>query len=391
MKAPTYRCGQRVNFKTSMLVDSKTSSESGDIIYPIDSENYLVRLVSNRSFVIVNEQDITTEPEYTQRSNEKIRIVFFGNGDFAIPVLKSLLVAGHEVAAVVTSPNNSKRRDMRVSPTPVREFAQEKSLYTLMPRELDSPKLIKKLRSLEPTLGVVADFKLLPPAVFNIPKWGTMNVHTSLLPQYRGASTVASAIRDGETITGLTTFIINEGIDRGNIINNFAVPILENDNALAVINKLRLAAISMTDDAVQRLAHNVPTIPQEALACEYLFPCYAPKIHRKDCEIKWTDPMRKVYNFIRSLSPLPTAWTTFKPLISSKTFTLKIFGAIPCDMEKGNHTSGHVFSEGKRLFIACRDGILEIISLQKAGGRELTAAEFINGFNGNVRGFCRLR
>lgn len=393
MKAPLYRVGQHVDAIPNEIPHDQNSPYARCFILQAHEDgNYFVRVEKTGGYAIVSERDIVSAPEMDLLGHpydrKGIRIVFFGNGQFALPALKYLVKSEYDVCCAVTMPDKPQGRGKRLKPSAVKEYAISQGIPVFQPLKLDAYYFRMQLEHLNPTIGVVVEFRILPICTFGIPKWGTINLHSSLLPQYRGASTIASAIQNGDTMTGVTTFLINRSVDTGHIINNLAVPILETDTAKDVHDRLKTVGAVMVDDAIQRIAHGCSYIPQEDLICDFITPSYAPKIRKNGCAIPWWKPTRFVYDFIRSLSPTPGAWTTLKWLGAESADNIKIYKTCITDMAKGEHSPGELFIKDGKIYIACSDGVLSIDELQMPNKKRMTTQEFICGYRGIGKGFC---
>lgn len=376
-----------------VAADDRNKSVKCRVLYPYADGRYFVNVIQTGGYTHIHENDINfpfpeIEIESHPADRKRIRIVFFGNGHFALPTLKYLIAKGYDVCAVVTMPDKPQGRGKQLKPSAVKEYAQEVGIPVYQPLKLDGYYFRMRLQNLQPTIGVVVEFRILPKCTYGIPKWGTINLHSSLLPQYRGASTIASAIKDGNTQTGVTTFILDEKVDTGNIINNLAVPIYTADSAKDVHDRLKKAGAVMVDDAIQRIAHSCNTVPQNDLICDFISPSYAPKIKRMDCQIPWWKSTREVYDFIRSLSPIPTAWTSLRWLGTETTVNLKIYRAVISHTLKAEHAPGELFIKDGKIYIACGDGVLSIKELQMPNKKRMTAREFLCGYRGIGKGFC---
>lgn len=395
MKIPIYRVGQTVQIPSCLLNgngDSNMLTEAM-VLHPNEDGTYFLRLKKSGGYIVVDETEISAYPE---RDIDKpmprngIRIVFFGNGQFALPTLQMLVEKGYDVAAVVTMEDKPCGRNKQLRPSAVKVYAESMGILVFQPHKLDSQRFLRHVRNLHATLGVVVEYRILPPVLFQMPKWGTINLHSSLLPMYRGASTIASAIKDGNAMTGVTTFILEKGVDTGNIINNLGIAIDKEDCAEDVHRKLKTAGASMVDDAIQCIAHSCAPVPQAELICDFITPSYAPKIHRRDCIINWNNPADKVYDFIRAHSPIPSAWTNLVMLGTSTPVAVKIYKTEKTGIPSGYRAPGELFWQDRKLMIACKDELLSVLVLQTPGKRRMTAIEFFNGFRGACKGFCQM-
>lgn len=309
-----------------------------------------------------------------------LRIVYMGTPEFAVESLKRLVEGGYQVVGVITMPDKPMGRHGSVlQPSPVKQYAVSQGLKVLQPEKLKDEAFLEELRALKADLQIVVAFRMLPEVVWNMPRLGTFNLHASLLPQYRGAAPINWAVINGETETGITTFFLKHEIDTGEIIDQVRVPIADTDNVEVVYDKLMKLGgdlVVKTVDAI--LEGNIKTIPQEQLArAEELRP--APKIFKETCRIDWNAGVKKVYDFVRGLSPYPAAWTELHQA-EATPMSLKIF-----ETEKvfTPHTlkPGTVVTDKKTYFhIASTDGFLRILSLQLAGKKRMSVADFLRGY-----------
>lgn len=394
MRIPKFRVGDycRIPGRLFDFVD-QADLLKGRILFPVEGGKYFVRIEATGGYIIVSEKDIIPDGEagiQPLTDTSRIRVVFFGNGKFALPTLKYLVATGFDIAAVVTTEDRPQGRSKAPKQCAVKEYAASIGLHVYQPRKLDSQRFIKHIRSLYPTVGVVVEYRKLPPQLFNIPAWGTVNLHSSLLPMYRGASTIISAIKDRQPFAGVTTFLLDKTIDTGAIINNYGICIGDDDCAGDIFAKLRNIGAQMVFDAISRLQQSCTPVPQEEIVCDFLQPSRAPKVFRKDCIIPWLKTADTVYNFIRAYSPVPTAWTTVKMLTLAKPLDMKVFKTSKTDISRGHHAPGELFWHSRRLMVACGDELLSIEELQLPGRNRMTAIEFYNGFRGACKGFCEL-
>ncbi len=410
MKPPVYRVGQTVQVPSSLFSEIKTDAFFTDcqILYANEDGTYFVRINRTSGYAVIKETDISTYPEtdYAKpRQRNQIRIVFFGNGRFALPTLKMLVERGYDVAAVVTMEDKPCGRGNKIVSSPVKTLAESLDILVYQPRKLNSNRFLRHIHNLHATLGVVVDYEILPASLFRIPKWGTLNLHSSLLPMYRGASTITSAIKDGNTMTGVTTFLLDERVDTGNVINNLAVGIGENDTAGDVHHKLGNVGAVMVDDAIQRIAHSCRPVSQSDIICTFIQPSHAPKLYRKDCYIPYHLKADKVHDFIRAHSSLtatdkndsrvrdivPTSWVDVQMIDAGAPITIKIHKAAKTGIPRGFRAPGELFWQDCTLYLACADELLSVDVLQLPGKRRMTAVEFRNGYRRACKGFCIMK
>lgn len=302
-----------------------------------------------------------------------------GTPDFAVATLGSLLMNGFNVVGVVTVPDKPAGRGRKIRKSAVKEFAELSSLPILQPENLKDPDFISELKKLNADLFIVVAFRMLPDVVWKIPANGTINLHASLLPHYRGAAPINHAIINGETITGVTTFYIDEKIDTGKILLSEEVRIFPFENAGDLHDRLMKHGAILIIKTLTDIAENtIKPISQTVLLKSGESPKLAPKIHPQDCIIDWNNDPVKINNLIRGLSPYPCARSSFKNELSTHSF--KIFESQP---EIKNHTykHGQIISDGKHIIkVACKDGFINIASLQIEGKNKMTTVEFLRGF-----------
>lgn len=309
--------------------------------------------------------------------NESLSIIFMGTPEFAVASLDALIKSRHKVLAVVTAPDRPASRGLKLQQSAVKKYAVEHNLPVLQPEKLKDEEFINELKKLNPDLIVVVAFRMLPEVVWKLPKYGTINLHASLLPQYRGAAPVNWAIINGEKQTGVTTFYINEYIDRGNIIKWKPVNIDENDTAGTLHDKLmKVGSILLVETLDSIIAGNFIPQVQDTFNDGDFKP--APKIFRENCRINWTKNAEQVHNFIRGLSPYPAAWTEIVNK-EGKKLVMKIFSsAIRPDITLSPGMLS--VKDNTYIYIGCNDGAIEIKELQLEGRKTMPAADFLRGF-----------
>jgi len=304
-----------------------------------------------------------------------------GTPDFAVAPLEALLNAGCNVVGVITNPDKPAGRGQQIKEVAVKKFAVEKGLKILQPEKFRNEEFLKELRALKADLQVVVAFKMLPEIVWNMPKFGTLNLHASLLPQYRGAAPINWAIINGDKETGVSTFLLRHEIDTGNILFQEKVPIGDNDNVEVIHDKLMTIGSELVIKTVQAIeADKYPQIPQESLSGEVIKLKSAPKIFKDDCKIDWSKDLNSIHNLIRGLSPYPASWTELVPNEKGKAIGLKIFAS---EKEKINHSEaiGSITTDSKTyLKIAVKGGFILIKMLQQAGKKRLKIEDFLRGF-----------
>ena len=316
-------------------------------------------------------------------NKEALRIVYMGTPDFAVESLRALVEGGYNVVAVVTMPDKPVGRHGSVlQPSPVKQYAVEHGLKVMQPEKLKDPAFVEELRSLKADLQIVVAFRMLPEVVWSMPPLGTFNAHASLLPKYRGAAPINWAVINGETETGITTFFLKHEIDTGDIIQQVRIPIEETDNVEVVHDKLMVLSGKLVTETVDNIiAGTVTSVPQDQFKDVPLTP--APKIFRETCRIDWNQPTKRIYDFIRGLSPYPAAWTTLegKSVKIYETDPLCPNGHLPLYGE--NHTGcmpGFIETDGKTsLRVATADGWLHIKTLQLEGKKKMPVADLLRG------------
>ena len=309
-------------------------------------------------------------------TKEDLRIVFMGTPEFAVETLKALVENQYNVVAVVTQPDKPVGRHGSVlQPSAVKQYALEHGLPVLQPEKMKDPEFVEQLRSYEANLQVVVAFRMLPEVVWDMPRYGTFNVHAALLPQYRGAAPINWAVINGETETGVTTFFLDHDIDTGRIIMQLPFAIPDTADVEYVYDGLMHLGADICLQTLERImaADGCPvSIPQQE--SDELKP--APKIFKETCEVDWNQPSKRVYDFVRGLSPYPGAWTT---LVSpdGKETVLKLFRTTKTTQPTCG--VGHIVADRKHLYIGTADHLLQIDELQLAGKKRMDATAFLNG------------
>jgi methionyl-tRNA formyltransferase len=304
-----------------------------------------------------------------------MRIVFFGTPDFAVASLKSLVNHGYQVVGVVTATDKwlGRGHEKKLVATPVKQYALEKGIPVLQPEKLRNPDFLQALQDLQADIQVIVAFRMLPEMVWNMPPMGTINVHASLLPKYRGAAPINWAIINGEKETGVTTFRLQHEIDTGNILCQLKTPIAPEENAGSLhdrLMKLGADCVVQTLELLERHPDAGTPQPDEA-------PIKAPKLFLDNCKIDFHQTTDEVYNFIRGLSPYPAAWTDFDQKI------MKIYVAHKNEKIPGIEP-GQVYTDYKNIFaFGTIDGSIQIDSLQIEGKRKMGVAEFLRGIQGH--------
>ena len=310
---------------------------------------------------------------------EELRIVYMGTPDFAVESLRRLVENGYNVVGVITMPDKPAGRGHKIQFSPVKQYALSRNLPLLQPEKLKDENFLAALRAWRADLQIVVAFRMLPEVVWNMPPLGTFNLHASLLPQYRGAAPINRTIMNGDTVTGATTFFLSHEIDTGAIALQRTVPILPDDNAGTLHDKLMMLGAEMVTDTVDALLENrIVRIEQQELINEPLRP--APKIFKEDCRIDFSQPAHKIHDFVRGLSPYPAAWCSWSN--GRETFApVKIFETEV--VENGNGKAvGSLCTDGKTFIeIACGSGAIRLKSLQLPAKKRLSVEELLRGFS----------
>ncbi len=300
-----------------------------------------------------------------------MRIVFMGTPDFAVASLQALKEANFDIVAVVTAPDKPAGRGQKLNESAVKKYAQFLELPILQPQKLKDPAFIQELEALHADLFVVVAFRMLPEVVWNMPPKGTINLHGSLLPQYRGAAPIHHAVMNGETETGVTTFRLTHEIDTGNMLFSDKIPIGPEDNTGQVHDRLMATGARLLVKTVKAIESNdFIEQPQPELTDLK----HAPKIFREFCKIDWDQDTISIYNFIRGLSPYPVAYTEWKDK------NLKIYKA-SMEIRQHGYSPGETETDGKTfLKFATRDGFILVSDVQYEGKKRMLTEDFLRGF-----------
>jgi methionyl-tRNA formyltransferase len=312
---------------------------------------------------------------------ERLKIVFMGTPEFAVGILDTIYQHNYDIVGVITAADKPAGRGQQLKYSAVKEYALEKGLRLLQPTNLKDEAFLEELKSLNANLNVVVAFRMLPEAVWKMPKFGTFNLHASLLPQYRGAAPINWAIINGEKETGVTTFFIDDKIDTGAMILKASTEIGENESAgqlhdrlmdlgkdtviktLTLIENGNAETTIQTDDADIRTAY---------------------KLNRENCKIDWTKPGAEIHNLVRGLSPYPAAWCIFAD--NGQEWNVKVYETSFTE-ESHDKTPGSIIADKKEINVAVQDGFIKIASLQLPGKKRITAKELLNGmtFSGEAK------
>ena len=308
---------------------------------------------------------------------KKLRLVFMGTPDFAVGILDALQRSIHEIAAVVTVADKAAGRGQKLKESAVKIYAQANNLTILQPEKLKDEHFLAQLKELQADLFVVVAFRMLPKEVWKMPAFGTINLHASLLPNYRGAAPINWAIINGDEETGVTTFFIDEAIDSGKIIAQKAVKISNNTNAGELHDELMSVGAELTLKTVAAISQQTHTVIDQDKFDGKDFKI-APKIFKEDCEISWQETVENVHNKIRGLSPYPAAWTKLKNTKKNEILLVKLFTSKPIE-NNGISLRGKLQEHSDGILFPCKNGFICITELQLEGKRRMTYKEFLAG------------
>ncbi|MFV0564471.1 MAG: methionyl-tRNA formyltransferase [Flavobacteriaceae bacterium] len=303
-----------------------------------------------------------------------LKIVFMGTPDFAVATLKTLVKHHYNIVGVITAPDKPAGRGQKLHESAVKQYALLQNLNVLQPTNLKSPEFIAQLQALQANLQIVVAFRMLPKIVWQMPEYGTFNLHASLLPQYRGAAPINWAIINGETQTGVSTFFIDEEIDTGDMILQETITIEETENAGSLHDKLMETGSHLVLKTVEQIQSNtVATKPQST--SRNIKTAY--KLNRDNCKINWNDSLNNIYNLIRGLSPYPAAWCTL--INGNETLDVKIYAS---EKENTSHTlpNGSIIATKNQLKVAVQNGYLIINEIKLPGKRTMDTKSLLNGY-----------
>ena len=312
---------------------------------------------------------------------EKLRIVFMGTPDFAVGILDTILKNNYEVAAVVTAPDKPAGRGQKLNQSAVKVYAEENNLKVLQPTNLKSEDFLAELAALNANLQIVVAFRMLPKAVWQMPKLGTFNLHASLLPDYRGAAPINWAIINGEEKTGVSTFFIDEKIDTGAVILKSETDIAETETAGELHDRLMFLGAETVVETLKLIENNqVKTTIQPAEETKTAY-----KLNRENCKIDFNKSSKEVYNLIRGLNPYPSAYTILSD--NGNEYNIKIHD-VTYIIEQHNFRPGKFITSKKTIRIATNDGFIEILSLQFPGKKKMKTPELLNGMQFSDNASC---
>lgn len=304
-----------------------------------------------------------------------LRIVFMGTPDFAVQTLKTILEHNYNVVGVITAPDRPAGRGRKLNESAVKTFAKEKGLHILQPTNLKNEDFLDELKALNANLQIIVAFRMLPKVVWDLPEYGTFNLHASLLPNYRGAAPINWAIINGETKTGVSTFFIDEKIDTGEMILQKEIEIDPTENAGSLHDKLMHIGSDLVIDTIKLIeTGNVNTTPQPKDAISKT----AYKLNRDNCKINWETDLDQIFNQIRGLSPYPAAWSILKN--EDEELDVKIYKA---EKESENHNliTGTVIFDKSSIKVAVKGGFISILEIKLPGKRNMDVKSLLNGFS----------
>ncbi len=304
------------------------------------------------------------------------KVIFMGTPEFAVASLDAIVTAGFNVVGVITATDKPAGRGKKIKYSAVKEYALQQNLPVLQPKNLKAPEFNTELKSLNADLFAVVAFRMLPDMVWQMPEYGTINLHGSLLPQYRGAAPINWAVINGESKTGVTSFFIQKEIDTGNVIDQTEIAISENMTAGELHDKMMMVGAKCLVETIHKVQDGTAQgKPQAEFGDDQLQP--APKIFRDTCEIDWDQAKLTVHNHIRGLSPFPGAWTI---LNDEKQTVFKILNTLVSSINS-DQPAGTILEIDKELHIVCKDGSIQVTELQMQGKKRMDTKVFLNGYS----------
>lgn len=311
-----------------------------------------------------------------------LRILFMGTPEFAVESLRALVENGYNVVGVVTMPDKPAGRGYKLQPSAVKQYALQQGLKVLQPEKLKDEEFLAALQEMEVDLQVVVAFRMLPEVVWAMPPQGTFNLHASLLPQYRGAAPINWALINGEKETGVTTFFLSHEIDTGQIIFHDKTAIGDEDNAGTLHDRLMEMGAKLVLKTVDAIINgNLVPIPQQELISSETLLKPAPKLYKETCRVNWNQSAAEVFNFIRGLSPYPTAWSEMRSDDLSEPLRFKWYASEVVADENTTLTPGTLVTDHKSfIHIATKDGFIRITDIQLSGKKRMETTEFLRGY-----------
>ena len=316
----------------------------------------------------------------SKMKGNNLRLIYMATADFALPSLERLVDEGYQVCAVVTMPDKPAGRGMKLHESKIKQYAVSKGIEVLQPVKLRDEAFVNRLKELRPDLGVVVAFRMLPEVVWQLPKYGTINLHGSLLPRYRGAAPIHWAVINGDKETGVTTFRLKHELDTGDVLMQASTPIAPEDTTGTVHDRLMFIGADLLVKTIDLFAEGEPATKAQEHFEETA--SHAPKLTKENTEIDWSRPAGELVNFIRGLNPFPSAWANITFPNQSEATLCKVHEAeaLASEARHVGLASGTCLVEGrKHLEVVCGDGVLRLKRLQPAGKKALTAVDIING------------
>ncbi len=311
-------------------------------------------------------------------TKEELKIVYMGTADFALEPLRRLVESGFNIVAVVTGADKPAGRGMKLRENKIKQYAKSVNLPVLQPIKLKDEAFVNELKALEPDLGIVVAFRMLPEVIWQMPRFGTMNLHGSLLPRYRGAAPIHWAVMNGDEETGVSCFMLKHEIDTGDVIAQAKTPIAPTETTGEVYERLMWLGTDLVEETVGKLLEgDIYAQEQEGMSLE---PSHAPKLTKENTRIDWQRPAEELVNFVRGLNPFPTAWAELEIEGLGKA-VYKIHKAEAIERsELSEHQLGEVVLTGRKaLDVVCGEGFLRILEIQPAGKRSMPITDFLNG------------
>ena len=316
----------------------------------------------------------------SKMKGNNLRLIYMATADFALPSLERLVDEGYQVCAVVTMPDKPAGRGMKLHESKIKQYAVSKGIEVLQPVKLRDEAFVNRLKELRPDLGVVVAFRMLPEVVWQLPKYGTINLHGSLLPRYRGAAPIHWAVINGDKETGVTTFRLKHELDTGDVLMQASTPIAPEDTTGTVHDRLMLIGADLLVKTIDLFAEGEPATKAQEHFEETA--SHAPKLTKENTEIDWSRPAGELVNFIRGLNPFPSAWANIIFPNQSEATLCKVHEAeaLASEARHAGLVVGTCLVEGrKHLEVVCGEGVLRLKRLQPAGKKALTAVDIING------------
>ena len=316
----------------------------------------------------------------SKMKGNNLRLIYMATADFALPSLERLVDEGYQVCAVVTMPDKPAGRGMKLHESKIKQYAVSKGIEVLQPVKLRDEAFVNRLKELRPDLGVVVAFRMLPEVVWQLPKYGTINLHGSLLPRYRGAAPIHWAVINGDKETGVTTFRLKHELDTGDVLMQASTPIAPEDTTGTVHDRLMFIGADLLVKTIDLFAEREPATKAQGHFEETA--SHAPKLTKENTEIDWSRPAGELVNFIRGLNPFPSAWANIIFPNQSEATLCKVHEAevLASEARHAGLALGTCLVEGrKHLEVVCGEGVLRLKRLQPAGKKALSAVDIING------------